>query len=127
MNTREKLALNEQLEKKNEEHEREWRKDMEKQYSIPRSEQETTIRWDAEEQTAHIYAANPSTINKLDKLCEEYPEAYKCVWVDRNYPAKRYEVPAQYIRFGHPASEAVKEASRKKAENLRKYRENSRE
>ena len=83
--------------------------------SITKTEQETYIRWDAEEQTAHIDTANPATIRKLDKLTEEYPEAYKCVRVDTAYLAKWYTVPASLIRFGKPVSQERRERARQNA------------
>lgn len=67
-----------------------------------RYEQETTIRWDAQERIAHIYSANPSVIRKLDKLVEKYPQTYACVWEDDKWVAKKYRVPARWIRFGGP-------------------------
>ena len=42
-----------------------------------RMEQETSIVWDEEEQIAHIYAASPVTMRKLDKLVAEFPDVYK--------------------------------------------------
>lgn len=86
--------------------------------TISRAEQETVIRWDAEENIAHIDTANPATIRKLDKLVEAYPDIYRCVRADREYLAKRYTCSASFIRVGKPASEAVRAASRAKAKNL---------
>lgn len=92
-------------------------------YTLTRSEQETVIVWDAEFRTATIDTADPVTIRKLDKLVAEYPEEYRLVLEDTLYGAKRYEVPARYIRFGKPASEAQREASRRKSSHL--HRENA--
>lgn len=79
-------------------------------------EQETSIVWDEEEQIAHIYAASPVTMRKLDKLVSEFPDVYKCVWIDKDGSAKKYEVTKRLIRFGKPASEAMKEKARRMAE-----------
>ncbi len=87
-------------------------------YKLTKAEQETIIRWDAEERIAHIDTAYAPMIVKLDKLVEAYPETYKCVYVDYLYKAKKYEVPASFIRFGKPASEAQKAASRERAKTL---------
>lgn len=73
-----------------------------------RDEQETSVVWDEFEQIAHIYAASPVSMRKLDKLVEEYPDVYKCVWTDKDGSAKKYTVAKKYIRFGKPASEAKK-------------------
>lgn len=80
--------------------------------TIPRAEQETTIRFDPEDKIAHIYTTNPTVIRKMDKLCAEFPDAYRCVRTDPDNLAKWYTCPASYIRFGKPASEAQKEAAR---------------
>jgi hypothetical protein len=86
--------------------------------SLTRAEQETVIRFDAEEQIAHIDTANPATIRKLDKLAAEHPDTYRCVRVDPEYLAKRYTVPASFVRFGKPASEARKaQAARMRAKS----------
>ena len=81
-------------------------------YQISRVEQETTIRWDAAENVAHIYTAHPVTLRKLEGLSAEYPDVYRLVWTDTQYPARKFEVDAKYIRFGKPASEAQKRAAR---------------
>ena len=87
-------------------------------YKLIKAEQETIIRWDAEERIAHIDSAYAPMIAKLDKLVEAYPNTYKCVFVDERYYAKKYEVPASFIRFRKPASEAQKAASRERAKVL---------
>lgn len=54
------------------------------------------------------------------KLLAEHPEAYRLVSEDIIYNAKRYEVPAKYVRFGKPPSEALREAARQKAAHIRR-------
>ena len=85
-----------------------------------RSEQETHISWDEELKVASIYTASTVTMRRLDNLCEKFPNVYKCVWVDpnENYPAKKYEVQAKYIRFGKPPSEAKVEAGKRIAQMM---------
>ena len=85
-------------------------------------EQETSIMWDEEEKIARIYTASPAMIRKFDNLSANYPDAYKCVWEQDDGLAKKYEVNKRFIRFGKPASEARKEASRKNAEKMLKKR-----
>lgn len=87
-------------------------------YKHIKAEQETIIRWDAEERIAHIDTAQASMISKLDRLVAAFPDTYKCVFVDKLYQAKKYEVPASFIRFGKPASEAQKAAGRERAKAL---------
>lgn len=74
--------------------------------SLSRHEMETHITWNAEEKIATVYTCDPTTIRKLDRLTEQCPEAYRCIWEDENPTARKYIVPARYVRFGKPASEA---------------------
>ncbi len=96
-------------------------------YNRCRAEMETTIRFDAEEKTAHIYTADPVYLRKLDKLTETNPESYRLIWTEPGGGAKKYEAPARLIRFGKPASEAQKESARRNtqffAQNARNPRE----
>lgn len=85
---------------------------------LSRLEQETTINWNAEEPTASVYSATPTTIRKLDKLCTQFPELYRCTWTDSEVLAKRYTMPVKLIRFAKPASEAQREAGRLKAAKM---------
>ena len=60
-------------------------------------EQETIIRWDRSEQKAYVYASDRTTITKMDRLCKEHPENYKCAKVSRAADTheivdKRYEI-----------------------------------
>ena len=68
-------------------------------YRPTRTEMETTITFDAEEKIAHIYPADPVYIRKFDKLTAEDPETWHCVEVDALGYYKRYEAPADRIRF----------------------------
>lgn len=83
--------------------------------SLTKSEQETTIRWDAAEHVAHIDTAYPPMMAKLDKLVDAYPDTYKCVRVDDLYPAKSYTVPAAFIGFRKPIDASTREAARQRA------------
>lgn len=88
-------------------------------YKWRNDETETIIRWDNDQKIASIYTAIPATMHKLDKLCETCPEEYTRTWIDADGRAARYLVRASLIRFGKPASEATREAGRKKMERLR--------
>lgn len=92
---------------------------------ITKSEQETSIVWDAEQKRARIYTADPVSIRKLDKLCDEFPTEYAHVWSDDDGTAKKYEVPARFIRFGKPSSRTMNDEQRQAArERLSKARRN---
>lgn len=80
--------------------------------NLTREEQETTINFDAASQTASVYTCHPGTIKKMEKLSNEFPKVYKRVKVDR-WGGYWYEMPVRLLRFGKPASEARREASRK--------------
>lgn len=87
-------------------------------YRYTRAEMETIIRFDAEDQKAYIYSADPVYIRKLDKLTESNAESYQCVRVLYGGKAKEYTAPAKLIRFGKPPSEARREAGRRSAQFL---------
>lgn len=81
-----------------------------------RAEQETSIVWDEEEKVARIYTASPVSMRKLDRLCEEFPNEYKRVWVEGTegqVTAAKYETPSKRIMFSRPASEARVMANRR--------------
>lgn len=82
-------------------------------YSLSRSEMETHVRRDDEEQVAHIWTSSPMTIRKLDKLVAELPDVYKCV--KRDGGCAKYETSMKRIKFSKPQimTEARLEASRK--------------
>ena len=82
-------------------------------YKLTREEQETIINWCSADDTASIYSADPVVIRKLDKLSVAFPDVYKCTRVDPVYKTKDYIVPARFIRFGKPASQAKIKAARK--------------
>ncbi len=88
-------------------------------YKLSKAEQETIIRWDAEERIAHIDSAQRSMIAKLDKLVEAYPDTYKCVFEDKFFHAKKYTVPASFISFRKPASKVQKETARERMKVIR--------
>lgn len=90
--------------------------------SYIKQEQETSIVWDEQEKVAYIYTSSPISIKRLDSLVKDYPEVYKCVWVDKYGSAKKYKVGKNYIRFRKPQSEAQKEAAKASGERLAQYR-----
>ena len=81
-----------------------------------RRERETTVIFNEEEYTASIWTCSPVMIRRLDRLCKDLPDFYRCVLVDDKAQAKRYEVPKKLIRFGKPIvrTEAQREAARER-------------
>ena len=85
-------------------------------YRPSRAEQEVHIWWDAADPTAHVYTASNAIMRKLDKLCTDYPEVFKCTRTDTvsgETISKEYYFDAKYIRFAKPASAKQKEAALK--------------
>ena len=80
-------------------------------YTLTKAEQETTVRWDADERKATIFSADPVSIRKLDRLCEQHPDVYRKTWTDGI--GARYECAARFIRFGKPPTEARIAAARR--------------
>lgn len=77
-------------------------------YYLKACEQETTVNMSREEKTAKIYTSDRRMMQKMDKLCQERPDVYQCVWVDPvimgdGLPmGKRYQCMSKAIRFAKP-------------------------
>ena len=71
---------------------------------VPKSEMETTIRFDAEGKTAELWTCDIRYIKKLDKLCEIYPNDYKKVKSESfgDATAVWYTLPKKFIQFKKP-------------------------
>ena len=116
MNIHDKLRQLAESERRNQEHERQYKEEKRMpKYTLSRAEQETTIRWDAEERIAHIFTASEPVRRKLDRLSEEFPDVYRCVWSNPEGYGWKYEAPADYIRFRKPPTEAQREAGKRVA------------
>ena len=87
-----------------------------------RPEQETSIVWDEEEKVARIYTSSGVSLRKMERLCEQFPDAYRRVWTEKDadgrLTAAKYETVCKYIRFGKPASEARKAVARENAQRM---------
>ena len=67
---------------------------------LSRIEQETIINFNAEEDLATVWAADPVWIRKFDKLVENNPDEFKCtkeIKMDGTIVQKRYEMPKKLI------------------------------
>jgi hypothetical protein len=91
--------------------------------NITRLEQETIVNFNAAEDTASVYTADPVYMRKLDKLCEREPASYKLVKQDKD--GKWYEMPKRLVRFATTRimTDEQKEAA---AERMRKMQADSR-
>lgn len=69
-------------------------------YSLSRTEQEVVIGFNAAEDTAELYTADPVWMRKLDKLVEQNPEQFKegrQETYQGKVVAKRYMFPKRFI------------------------------
>ena len=88
-------------------------------YKLSLVEQETSITMNRQDQVAHIYTSDRSMMAKLDRLCVDYPDTYRCIWEDKVIlddgiaMSKKYEVAKKYIRFRKPVSDEYREARRR--------------
>lgn len=83
---------------------------------LTRYEQEVVINFNADEDMATLYSANPAWIRKLDALVKEFPNVFRikrCTEV-----SKTYELPKKYVRIGKP-----REVSAKQRNTLEKMRD----
>ena len=80
---------------------------------LTRYEMETIITYNADEKIAEIYTADLSKMNRLDKLCSDFPNIYKLKKFDEI--SKTYIVPKEYITFRKP-----RVLSERQLENLKK-------
>lgn len=90
-------------------------------------ERETIINFNAAEDTAEVYTADPVYIRKLDKLCEQFPDTYKFMEepsAKRCKESKTYSMPKRLVKFRSPITREISEEQREAlAERLRKARE----
>lgn len=84
--------------------------------NLTRYEQEVVINFNADDDMATVYSANPAWIRKMDALVKEFPNVF-CIkrWTEIS---KTYEMPKKYIRIGRP-----RELSSIQRENLKKMRD----
>lgn len=95
--------------------------------AMTRQEQETIISFNAAEDTAELYTADPVYIRKLDKLTEKNPEQFKLGCVEKcqgEIVAKRYIFPKRFIsiRSKDVKRELSEEQRRELAERLKGIR-----
>lgn len=94
---------------------------------MTRQEQETIISFNAAEDTAEFYTADPVYIRKIDKLVEKNPEQFKPGLVETyqgEIVAKRYIFPKRFlsIRSKDVKRELTEEQREELAERLKAVR-----
>lgn len=92
-------------------------------------EQETIVTFNAGEDDAEIYTANPYMIRKLDSYCEKYPEHYKnhnTETLNGEIISKTYIISKKLILFRKPiimTDEQREKAKQRGKELFKKYLE----
>ena len=99
-------------------------------YFQSRYEQETTIGFNALEDTAELYTADPVWIRKMDKLVEQNPEQFKTgrsEYYQGKVIAKRYSFPKRFItiRSKDKVVNMTEEQRQMAAERMKHIRDNS--
>ena len=90
-------------------------------------EQETVISFNAADNTADIYTADPAWMNKLDKLVEKNPEQFGVVETRKQgsrIVSKRYSLPKRFltIRSKDVKRELTEKQKTELAERLKQAR-----
>lgn len=65
-------------------------------------EKETIINFNEDEKTADIFTYNKKMINRLLKLCEQFPELFKEKINTNNDGSKTFEIPKKYVSIRTP-------------------------
>lgn len=95
-------------------------------YRLSKYEQETIISFNAAEDVANIYTADPAWIRKLDKLTEQNPEQFALV-KEETYQgtvvSKQYTLPKRFVSVRSKdirmnLSEEQREERREKARQM---------
>ena len=84
--------------------------------NLTRYEQEVVINFNADEDVATVYSANPAWIRKMDALVRGFPDVFR---IKRQTEiSKTYEVPKRLVRIRKP-----RELSSIQRNNLEKMRD----
>ena len=93
---------------------------MKKSNPYTAEERETIVNFSDADGSAEVYTASCYVIQKLDKLCKEYPEHYKCINSDDW--SKTYSVSSKkLIRFAKPSKPLTDEQKAAAVARLAKY------
>ncbi len=83
--------------------------------NLTRYEQEVVINFNADEEMATVYSANPSWLRKMEALAREFPDTFRLI--KQTEISKTYEMPKRLVRIGKP-----RRLSSAQKENLTKMR-----
>lgn len=85
---------------------------------LSRTEKETIILFNEEEQTASVFTCNAALLRKLERLRAKWPELVKIV-DEYQDGSKTYLIPKKYVRVTTPQKLTDKQRE-KRAETLRR-------
>lgn len=83
--------------------------------NLTRYEQEVVINFNAEEDTATVYTANPSWLRKMGALAKEFPDTFRLI--RQTEISRTYEIPKRFVRIGKPRK--ISPAQRNNLEKMR--------
>lgn len=69
-------------------------------YNLTKTEQETIISYDNQNDECDIYTCDRKLMNRLDGLCKKHPDAFKCKKQDKY--SKTYIVPKKLVSIRAP-------------------------
>jgi len=97
-------------------------------YNLAKVEQEVVITFNAGEDTAELYTADPVYIRKMDKLVQQNPEQFKEIRQEKlegKVVAKRYTLPKRFVSIRSKAKTMTMtdEQKAESAERLRASRQ----
>lgn len=92
--------------------------------NLSKYEQETIINYNNEDKFATIYTADPTTMRKLDKLCEKFPDNY--LLIESNSYSKTYKCqPKKLVSFRSPSTRVYTEEEKERMmQNLKNGKKN---
>ena len=103
--------------------------EKEKFWSIPLSEQETTISFNRDQQEVDIWTNDRTMITKLDNLCKSNPSTYICKETGRNSIGevmdKRYKITDKTLLSFRTKKKIVELTDEQKAERAERLRRNT--
>lgn len=67
---------------------------------LTKYEMETTVNYNAGEQTATVYTRDKAVMRKLDRLVEAYPESYRLL--EQTDIDKTYSMPKSFVNYRKP-------------------------
>ncbi len=98
---------------------------MKEEVALTKYEQEVLVSFNMESDSATLYTSSTTWMKRMDKLVEDYPEAYKVVEVGNfnGKPiSKTYEFPIKYFRLAKPRVELSEERKEELRQRLASYK-----